>query len=205
MNMTIFLDMDGVIADYDLGYTRIGGEKTDKGSSKAKRLKPYPHFYRDLPPTNDCMKLWHFLAPYKPVILSAQSNFVPHSKEDKIHWLKEHLGLTDTSRIIICNYPTDKQKHCEPGAILIDDNTKNCSEWVNAGGVAIIHKSAEDTIRKLKAILEHDKHTETPHVAEAFDKLKEAPVITENVERVFQQLNDECCCINCSNTNCCKK
>jgi hypothetical protein len=143
----------------------------------------------------DYLKLWHFVEPYHPTILSAKSNYVPFSKEDKIQWLSQYLHLTDPKRIIICNYPNEKTRYCIPGAILIDDSTKNCSEWINAGGNAIIHHNAEQTIQKLKPILHQ---LEVSNVTEAFEQLAivdamnelRSDTTCENVLEVFDELVD---------------
>jgi hypothetical protein len=39
-----------------------------------------------------------------------------------------------------------------PGDILIDDLSKNCKRWTDAGGIAVHHTSAADSILKLKAL-----------------------------------------------------
>jgi 5'(3')-deoxyribonucleotidase len=136
----------------------------------------------------DAMKLWNFLKPYEPHILSAASNYLPASKQDKIEWVAQQLHLTG-KKVIVVDYPNQKWRHCTPGAILIDDNTKNCAEWTKAGGIAILHKSVDDTIRKLKALL---NHVDTHHVHEAFEQLKaqtQEPVC-ENVIETFDELID---------------
>jgi 5'(3')-deoxyribonucleotidase len=84
-------------------------------------------------------------------ILSAKSNYLKNSYQDKIDWVKEHLHMSGP-HVHIVAYPQDKQKLCKTGDVLIDDNTKNCSEWINAGGTAIIHASAAQTIRKLREL-----------------------------------------------------
>ena len=84
-------------------------------------------------------------------ILSAKSNYLKTSYDDKIEWVSTHLHMTGP-KVHIVAYPQDKQKLCKKGDVLIDDNTKNCSEWINAGGTAIIYKDAESCIRKLKAL-----------------------------------------------------
>lgn len=190
MSIKIWCDQDGVLADYNKAYRELGGDPTEKGSVKAKRLKSHPHFYRTLPMMPDALVLWKFLEQYHPSIMTAASNYVPYSREDKIEWLEEHLHLTDPKRITVVNYPQDKQKHCRPGDILIDDNTKNCSEWINAGGVAVIHHNAEQTIRKLKEILGHP----TEHVQEAFQALAETPGTPNLVEAFGQRIGRLCYC-----------
>jgi 5'(3')-deoxyribonucleotidase len=149
----IYIDLDGVLADYAGEYRRrTGGDPEEKGKIKAARLKAHPHFYRNLPVLPDALELWSFLKPYEPSILSAASNFVPASRDDKHAWVAEHLHLPET-KIIVVDYPNQKFKHCTGGAILIDDNAKNCWEWENACGIAILHTCAGETIEKLKGLV----------------------------------------------------
>jgi hypothetical protein len=181
----LFLDLDGVLADCADEYHRLtGGDNSDKGKVRLERLKPFPHFYRHLPLMHDAMTLWNFVAPFHPSILSAQSNFVPASRQDKIEWVAEHFHLTDPTRVIIVEYPNEKYKHCTPGAILIDDSEKNCAEWERAKGIAILHKNAAETIAKLKPIL-----NTAAHVREAFEQLIAEPDCA-NVLESFDELID---------------
>ena len=184
--MKLWIDLDGVLADYEGEYRRLtGGDPSEKGKVKAARFKTHPHFYLHLPLLPDAMQLWHFVKPYDPSILSAASNYVPASRQDKYEWVKHHFGLSG-SKVIVVDYPNEKWKHCQgKKSVLIDDNAKNCAEWEKAGGTAIFHKSAADTIQKLKVLI---SHIETTHVKEAFDQLKEAPCI--NVEEAFDDLVD---------------
>jgi hypothetical protein len=65
---------------------------------------------------------------------------VPHYNDvhwafwDKMLWAQErypdipvHFGP----------YSQDKQKHCQPGDILVDDRPDNCENWIRVGGVAV--------------------------------------------------------------------
>lgn len=187
----IFVDLDGVMADYEGEYRRLtGADPNEKGKIKFSRFKPFPNFYRHLPLLPDAMTLWHFLKPYDPHILSAASNFVKTSRQDKYEWVHEHLHLSGP-KVIVVDYPNEKWKYCTKGAILIDDNAKNCAEWEHAGGVAILHTSAASTIHKLKELLGHQHEAvSTQNVVEAFQTLSEA-VTTSNVEETFIELTEE--------------
>jgi ribulose bisphosphate carboxylase small subunit len=186
MHPKIYLDVDGVFADYEGDYKRLtGGDPSEKGKIKFQRFRNFPHFYRNLPLLPDAMKLWMFVKAFNPSFLTAASNFVKTSKEDKEQWIHQHFGVQG-ERVIVVNYPNDKWKHATPGAVLVDDNQKNCDQWVHAGGTAIHHVSADDTIRKLRALLGHH---DTVHVVETFDQLKNMPVCG-NVVEALTDLND---------------
>lgn len=177
-----YLDLDGVFADYEGEYRRLtGGDPSEKGKDKARRFRTFPHFYRDLPLLPNAMKLWNFVKEYHPSFLSAASNYMKTSREDKEQWVHQHFGVPKGPRVIICAYPQDKWKHSGPNKILIDDKKSNCEDWVRAGGIAIHHKSVDDTIQQIKALL---GHSEAHHVVETFQAMKDTP----NVIETFQAL-----------------
>jgi len=174
------------MADYEGQYRKLGGDPEEKGGKKANRFKrpEFEHFYLHLPLLPDALTLWNFCKKVcleghlvGPNILSAKSNFQRTSYDDKVIWVERHLH-TSGPHVVIVNMPNQKQQHCKPGDILIDDNTKNISEWVNAGGVGIIHKNAKKTIEQLRALI----HTSTSNVHEAH----ETDLATLNVQETFQ-------------------
>ena len=46
----------------------------------------------------------------------------------------------------------NKPDYASPTSILIDDYPKNIKEWENKGGIGIVHKSAEQTLRALEKL-----------------------------------------------------
>jgi 5'(3')-deoxyribonucleotidase len=181
MHYELYLDVDGVFADYEGEYRRLtGGDPSEKGKIKAQRFRQMPHFYRNLPLMPDAMKLWTFAKVYNPFFLTAMSNFQMTSREDKHQWLHQHFNVSG-ERAIVVGYPHDKYKYAGPNKVLVDDLAKNCDEWVRAGGIAIHHKSVDDTIRRLKALF---GHSEASHVVETFQAMQDTP----NVIETFQAL-----------------
>ena len=64
-------------------------------------------------------------------------------------WVKENL--TPNTDVILVN-KKDKQLYAGENKILIDDRTDNISDWKNAGGIGILHKTATQTINELKKL-----------------------------------------------------
>ena len=158
--MTIYVDLDGVLADHDGAYKNLtgGDPKSENGKQRRDRLAPFPHFFLNLPLLPGAMELWHFLVPYHPEILTAKSNFVKESGPDKRAWVQHHLGLVG-NRVHVTDYPQDKKNYAKAGDILIDDRADNCEEWRKAGGIAIQHHNAGATIAQLQKILHGDDET----------------------------------------------
>jgi hypothetical protein len=112
-------------------------------------------FWASLPPTPDKDILWDFISPYTPNILSHPWDQA--SSDGKILWVKEHLSPSPQKIFLTGDkykYATDKDG--KPN-LLIDDFEKYIIPWEKAGGIAILHTSAEDTIRQLKEILEENQ------------------------------------------------
>jgi 5'(3')-deoxyribonucleotidase len=196
MKFSLWIDSDGVLASYEEMYKKLGGDLLEKGKVKAMRFKSMPHFFATLPLCPDARKLWNFCKSLDPdfYVLTAASNYSPTSREDKEHWYRKNFNFGG-SHLVITAYPTDKQKYAGPNKILVDDNPKNCSEWERAGGIAIEHKTVDNTINQLKALYGHGEafHAveavqptyETPNLIEAFQRLP-----TSNVVETINNIND---------------
>ena len=100
------------------------------------------------------MRLWNFIKPYNPNILSAYSKRDINSKRDKLLWVTKNLGRLPRKNILIVLRKDKKRFAVSDGTpnILIDDYDKNINEWKNAGGIGILHKSIPNTIGELKKL-----------------------------------------------------
>jgi hypothetical protein len=102
----------------------------------------------------DGRMLWKFLLPRRPVILTGIPGNCPDCVRGKRIWIARELGLEHAAAAIICP-SRDKPKHAAPNAILIDDTLAIVEAFRQAGGLAIHHRSAEETIRELRWMLEN--------------------------------------------------
>jgi len=157
----LYVDMDQVLVNFLDGAKKVlGVEYTDKdywmkpgsGDKKSLLTKKAPNFFRDLDWMPDGKELWNFISKYRPNILSAHpTKWMPNSKKDKATWLSRNAKGTKDIHLV---KREDKQKYAispsgQPN-ILIDDHPKNIKEWKAKGGVGILHRSAKETIAKLR-------------------------------------------------------
>lgn len=161
--MTIFVDMDGVLANFDKSAETI--LDTDNiykyefiwGPDKFwEELNKHPNFFRDLPLMPDARHLWAKIAHLEPQVLTA----LPRENGERVdqqkrEWIIKMIDnptqpMLDT---IVHTCPTkDKPLLCEPGDILIDDRAVNRDAWIKKGGTYIIHTSAINTLTTLRAL-----------------------------------------------------
>jgi hypothetical protein len=147
----LFVDMDGVLADFDTGHERLTGVRSDKLLDNAdwKAVEADKMFYAKLPPMPDLHVLWSYVRRYRPTVLTGLPKTVQGAEHQKRAWIATYIG-PDVP--VICCASKDKCLYAMPGDILIDDWEKYQHLWVAKGGAWITHRSAEDTITQLKAM-----------------------------------------------------
>lgn len=161
---TIYLDMDGVVADFDKYAEELLGRKIGWGDSTQDltgeewaKLASVDRLYYQLPLMPDATKL---VAYVKSLSTRFQVGFltaiprrttIPSARDDKQAWVNKYFpGM----RMDIGPYSHDKQKWCSPGDILVDDRPSNIREWNAAGGFAIYHTGDVDaTIKRINEVI----------------------------------------------------
>lgn len=157
---TIYLDMDGVLVDFDTHFFKLHGrwpkEVGEEGFWKVFDTKR-DGFFRDCLPFDghlgflDSVLEVADIKHYKVEILTAlpRRSTHPHAAQEKQDWLNLH-GMGHI-KMNVGPYAIDKQKWCNPGDILIDDKDLNIEQWSNKGGIAIHHEPG-DFIRSIQRL-----------------------------------------------------
>ena len=152
--MKVFIDMDGVLSDFDKTIIEKFGTKKEW----ANRWDLLPEdFFFSLPKMSDADELvnhisgqfeWHVLTaiPNLPVFLECRMQ--------KMQWIYKHYKIYPVR--IHCVFQREKQyyaveENLSPN-ILIDDCESNVTDWKSKGGIAILHTSANDSIREFQQL-----------------------------------------------------
>ena len=148
---TFYLDMDGVVADFDAAAeAALGIERRPQpinGHYKLTRaewaiLIQNQRLYRDLPLMHRADELVDLARQYRDrlgwqlLFLTAvpKENDCPWAFSDKVQWARERFP---DIAVHFGPYSIDKYRHCRPGDILVDDRTDNCGSWRDAHGYAV--------------------------------------------------------------------
>ena len=151
--MQLYLDCDGVLADFDAGAEQVLGvparvfEKRHGLPTFWKRLARAESFYAALPLLPEARRLFDAVAHLDPVILTG----CPRggwAEAQKVRWAAAHFPGT---RIITC-MAVDKRRHARAGDILVDDTLKHRHLWEGVGGIFVHHRSVDETLAQLSAL-----------------------------------------------------
>ena len=148
----LFLDCDGVLADFDKGSEAVFGVHPRKyedehGTEKFwATLHAHPKYYENLPVMADAKDLYEAVAHLNPIILTG-CPLGGWAQEQKIRWRNKNFPGVP----MITTLSKDKRSHAKAGDVLVDDYLKYRHLWEEIGGVFIHHKSAEQSIIALGA------------------------------------------------------
>ena len=150
MARQLYLDCDGVLADFDKGATAILGleprafEKRHGLGRFWQKLASAPDFYFGLPLMDDAMELFEAVRHLEPIILTGLpiGNW---AADQKVRWAAKHFPGTR----IITTMARDKRDHAKEGDVLVDDQLRHAGLWEEVGGIFIHHKDVDATLREL--------------------------------------------------------
>lgn len=152
----LFVDLDGVLVDFDSGVRRLFGRGADE--VPPKQLWPVlarsAGFYDKLPWTADGRRLWDYCRRRGATILTG----VPWgnwAEAQKLSWCRRELGAE--VEVVTC---PSREKHLRAQellrdgerAVLVDDRQKLQADWEEFGGVFVLHRSAAESIAALEAL-----------------------------------------------------
>ena len=145
----IYLDVDGVIADFEMGIRALGWNSWNKwfdapGELERFMAHNYKQIFRTAPPTNNMrffqqmykVENWQMNEPNMMLLTAMGSHYKPEHievvKENKLWWL-EQFGFKREDTIIVPQ-AADKLEYCQPGDVLYDDKRWTIERWNQLGG-----------------------------------------------------------------------
>ena len=159
VNRSIFVDMDGVLADFEGGFYKISGISIENMSDPEMWAKIDAHgkakFFAELEWMSGGKELWQFIMNnfLKVKILSALGKSDKIDKQTtrgKLMWIRHNIPSLQLDDIILVDNKHKKRHYSKPGDIIIDDTPVVIQEWIKKGGIGILHRTASDTIARLK-------------------------------------------------------
>ena len=162
----IYLDMDGVLADFERGVKEICGltppsqnakhHKPGEDDEMWEAIKACPHFYDYLELMPGAKGLFDALYDKygdKCEILTGipkPRREIVNAASDKKIWVKRLLSEDVVVNIV---FREEKPQYCHgEGCVLIDDMERNIRDWSALGGTGIVNVSADETMEKLKEL-----------------------------------------------------
>ena len=150
----LFLDLDGVLADFDQGVYQITQKYPHQMTVGElwKAVSRAEHFFDTLPWMEGGKRLWYATQACSPIILTG----LPHgnwAEPQKRIWCTRELGadvpvITCMARdkiTLAC-----KQLKSKEIPVLVDDRPKYRALWEERGGIFIHHKTVGESLEALK-------------------------------------------------------
>ena len=155
--MNIFLDSDGVMADFEGHYLKLFNHECHTVPDKDmwKNIERYPSFFYDLPLFDGALDFYKTLKDYcfhydhSLFILTAcpREHYALHATHKK-NFYKDKVDPT----VFVLPMISGKNKFLfmqNKEDILIDDFYKNIEGWSTAGGNAILFKNYDQVLKEI--------------------------------------------------------
>jgi len=156
--MRLYVDLDGVLADFHKAMSELLGIKLDrhKGFGNGSEIwvkvdRAGEKFWSEMDWQPGGEELWEALKEYDPTILSSPTRH-ESSKTGKRIWVREKLG--ESVPVIL---ESKKQKIASPDAILVDDRREVLDKWTEAGGLGVLHRDVSKTIERVRELMSTSK------------------------------------------------
>lgn len=153
----IYLDMDGVIADFGKRYKELYHMEPREAEKHKKFDKFFTEFIAtgqfatlDLMPGADEGLVFlrkHLTIPTQILSSTANEERYDAISKQKMIWLQTH-GITFTPNFVPGK--RHKWKFAKPDTIIIDDTESVIDDWRKAGGIGILHKDWPSTLAILR-------------------------------------------------------
>ena len=157
----LYLDMDGVLCDFEKRFTELYGKDALGARDRKNFTTNWPNFIMDgnfeslewFPGGKELLDFIQNKTDWEVEILSSSGGEKFHSEvaAQKVVWLCDK-GIPYKANIV----PGRKHKtaYATPETILIDDTEDIIVNFNAAGGLGILHKDINETLAKLRTLLD---------------------------------------------------
>lgn len=147
----VFVDMDGVLADFTKNFGKYDHDIKKLANSDPKEIYDY---YNSLDMLEDGKSIIKWLnnhdIPFTILSAPIRGKGQQASIQAKKDWLAQHLGWEIARKALFTPSKFQYATNGNHSNILIDDMPKYVDPWIEHGGIGILHKNFKQTIDSLK-------------------------------------------------------
>jgi len=149
--ITLYLDMDGVLCNFDKAYRKLDPEKADR--KKFREAVFTYKIFEDLEFMPDTTELMNYVSKLDEItieILTSMGTFDAEqgnaARSQKLKWL-DSKNIPYKANFV--RSKEEKAKFAHDNAILVDDSPGCINPFTAKGGHGILHTRSSDTIQQI--------------------------------------------------------
>lgn len=149
--ITLYLDMDGVLCNFDKAYRQLDPEKADR--KRFREAVMQYHIFEDLEFMSDTQELLDFVSTLDNITVEILTSMGTYdeiqgnaAKNQKTLWLNKH-NIPYKPNFV--RSKQEKANFAHPHAILVDDSVGCINPFTTATGHGILHTKSSDTIQQI--------------------------------------------------------
>lgn len=153
--ITLYLDMDGVLCNFDKAYRAYDPQKEDRKKFRSAVLEY--HIFEDLEFMPDAQELLNYVSKLNGInieILTSMGTFDSQqglaAKIQKQKWLDKH-NIPYKANFV--RSKEEKAQYATENSILVDDSIGCISPFNAKGGHGILHTRSSDTIQQIHDVI----------------------------------------------------
>lgn len=147
----IFLDMDGVLSNFD-HHLDAHGYRKENGTPDWDRMDY--EWWATMPALDGARDFYDAVKGSGETYFLTSPGLSSGCFGGKAHWITQFLP--EQGKFALARLTVTKNKHflARPNRILIDDTPEKIEKWVEAGGIGILHKGDySETLARLQQIV----------------------------------------------------
>ena len=153
--ITLFLDMDGVLCNFDKAYRAIDPDKADR--KKFREAVFTYKIFEDLEFMPDARELLNYVSKLDGINIEILTSMGTYdviqgnaAKYQKMHWLNKH-NIPYKSNFVRAKQ--EKANFAHDKAILVDDSSGCITPFNVKGGHGILHTKSSESIQQIAQVI----------------------------------------------------